>query len=606
VQSISDNKFSIYSLALNSQGTVLASGSAENSIRVWDPRTCSKIMKLKGHTHNIRSLVINKDGTQILSASSDHTIRLWSLGQQRCISTIEIHTEGVWSMCVNDSFSKVYSGGKDCRVYLTDLRNINESVLICEETAPVLSMDFGHNSDSLWIATTNSTIKNWSLKQSDQSADKISPNSKQNKQQSASIGSVNLTTSEATDSLQSTSSILLGTNPVTTDKSSSSSLSSSFLMQMTPLNAQPLITITGTASIKQYCILNDKRTIVTKDTDENVCVWDVLQARKLESLGKENYDNVIKQRQRFISIPNWFTVDLKLGLLTITLDESEWNSAWVNFKDMDSNHVRGTQNIDLTDAKVNYGCIFLESLFKNCLFINPLRVQTCLTVIYSPITNNKPTSDEEQNQAGLLRFNIPEHTPIIFSEVSGRTLHRTEVKELSKESEQETLSNVMPLWIIDSLVNKISPKFNRLVFILNLYNSNSQQNNSTSKTTANKDRLSSIDLLQVKKLKEHVYQKILKLDEQNTTSNDTNISVSNASSEAATNQQQKNSINGLNGTANVVATQNANDLSTISNRSIELICSDTILNDSEMNLRTLKHLIWKGTGDLTILYRVKL
>lgn len=43
-------------------------------------------------------------------------------------------------MCVNDSFSKVYSGGKDCRVYLTDLRNINESVLICEETAPVLSV----------------------------------------------------------------------------------------------------------------------------------------------------------------------------------------------------------------------------------------------------------------------------------------------------------------------------------------------------------------------------------------------------------------------------------------------------------------------------------
>lgn len=60
----------------------------------------------------------------------------------------------------------------------------------------------------------------------------------------------------------------------------------------------------------------------------------------------------------------------------------------------------------------------MESLFKNCLFINPLRVQTCLTVIYSPITNNKPTSDEEQNQAGLLRFNIPEHTPIIFSLVN--------------------------------------------------------------------------------------------------------------------------------------------------------------------------------------------
>ncbi len=142
VQSISDNKFSIYSLALNSQGTVLASGSAENCIRVWDPRTCSKIMKLKGHTHNIRSLVINKDGTQILSASSDHTIRLWSIGYQRCISTIELHTQGVWALCVNEQFNKAFSGGKDSKVFLTDLRYPDRSTLICDETDPVLSVSF--------------------------------------------------------------------------------------------------------------------------------------------------------------------------------------------------------------------------------------------------------------------------------------------------------------------------------------------------------------------------------------------------------------------------------------------------------------------------------
>jgi WD repeat-containing protein 48 len=140
IKSISDNKFSIYSLAMNGQGTLLASGSPENCIRLWDPRTCQKSIKLKGHTHNIRSILLNSDGTQCLSASSDHTIRLWSLGQQRCISTIEIHTEGVWTLCANDTFSKVYSSGKDCRVYSTDLRNINESVLVCEESAPVLSV----------------------------------------------------------------------------------------------------------------------------------------------------------------------------------------------------------------------------------------------------------------------------------------------------------------------------------------------------------------------------------------------------------------------------------------------------------------------------------
>jgi WD repeat-containing protein 48 len=235
----------------------------------------------------------------------------------------------------------------------------------------------------------------------------------------------------------------------------STSSSSSFMTQQ-PLNTQPLITIKGTTSIKQYTILNDKRYIVTKDSDDNVCVWDVLQARKTETLGKENYENAIKIRQRFISIPNWFTVDLKLGVLTINLDENDWQSAWINFKDMDHNHVRHTQNCDLSDAKVNYGCIFLESLFKNCLFINPSQIQICNTVIVSSQQQQQQNSEnngkeDDKLQAGLLRFNIPEHVPIIFSEVAGRTLHRIEVKDLTRDSEQHTLSNVMPLWIIDAL-----------------------------------------------------------------------------------------------------------------------------------------------------------
>jgi WD40 repeat protein len=138
---IDDNKYSIYSLALNNQGTLLAAGSPENCIRLWDPRTCNKIMKLKGHTHNIRTLIFNKDATQLLSASSDHTVRIWSLAQQMCIAKFEMHTEGVWSVCVNDTFTKCISAGKDLKVFMTDLRDPDlNSVLICEENAPILSV----------------------------------------------------------------------------------------------------------------------------------------------------------------------------------------------------------------------------------------------------------------------------------------------------------------------------------------------------------------------------------------------------------------------------------------------------------------------------------
>lgn len=35
-------------------------------LRVWDPRTCAKLMKLKGHTDNVKSLLLNRDGTQVI------------------------------------------------------------------------------------------------------------------------------------------------------------------------------------------------------------------------------------------------------------------------------------------------------------------------------------------------------------------------------------------------------------------------------------------------------------------------------------------------------------------------------------------------------------
>ena len=54
---------------MNYTGTVIISGTTENVLRVWDPRTCQKMMKLKGHTDNIKAIVVNKDGTQVCRPS---------------------------------------------------------------------------------------------------------------------------------------------------------------------------------------------------------------------------------------------------------------------------------------------------------------------------------------------------------------------------------------------------------------------------------------------------------------------------------------------------------------------------------------------------------
>ncbi len=34
-------------------------------LRVWDPRSCNRTMKLRGHTDNVRALHMNRDGTLV-------------------------------------------------------------------------------------------------------------------------------------------------------------------------------------------------------------------------------------------------------------------------------------------------------------------------------------------------------------------------------------------------------------------------------------------------------------------------------------------------------------------------------------------------------------
>lgn len=81
-------------MATNPFGGLIVSGSSDNLIQLWDPRTGEKSMTLGGHSHNIRALSMSNDGMRIISGSSDNTIKIWSVAQRKCIQTIEVHSEG--------------------------------------------------------------------------------------------------------------------------------------------------------------------------------------------------------------------------------------------------------------------------------------------------------------------------------------------------------------------------------------------------------------------------------------------------------------------------------------------------------------------------------
>ncbi|XP_067057172.1 WD repeat-containing protein 48-like [Acropora muricata] len=533
--SLNGQKDSIYSLALNSIGTVLVSGSTEKILRVWDPRTCGKVMKLKGHTDNVKSILINEEGTQCLSGSSDGTVRLWSLGQQRCITSYRIHSEGVWALCADENFTGFYSGGRDKNVMWTDLSMDDSSTLLFVEDAPVLNLELCPD-HSLWVSTTNSTINNWPIR------------------------FPNINDQENIDANES------DTDPQ-------------------PMCLAPQKVLPGAPSIRKFHVLRDRRHVITRDSEDNITVWDVLKACKVEELGKVDYDEAIKKRSPMVYVPNWFSVDIKTGMLTINLEESDCFAAWISVTDVPGLEPKVIDGkVFASDTKhVNYGVLLLQALLEywpETFTSTSDDADHEMQRADSPESGDASASEvnlnmESRAMIGNGFFSIPEHTPLIFTESSGtgRTLFRLLVSDASGENEGYLLAETVPFWAVDVTVKKVLPKFSKIAFFL-------QPHSSSSSKALKKDRLSASDMLHVRKVIEHVYEKVL--------GNDNSGNSNNHADKEPTGPPTDEELA---------------ELGALAEARVELLCHDQAL-DPNMDLRTVRHCIWKGGCDLALQYRI--
>jgi WD40 repeat protein len=66
-------------VAINLDGSLLASGSADQTIKLWSLPDGALLHTLGGHTDFVWPVAFSPDGTLLASGSTDKTIKLWSL-----------------------------------------------------------------------------------------------------------------------------------------------------------------------------------------------------------------------------------------------------------------------------------------------------------------------------------------------------------------------------------------------------------------------------------------------------------------------------------------------------------------------------------------------
>jgi WD40 repeat protein len=153
----------IWGLAMHPDGKTVASGSFDHTVRIWqcDREDCLKV--LDGHTHWVWGVAFSADGTKLATASGDHTIKIWDTQTWRCLDTLQGHTSWVQSVDFSSDSQSLVSGSADTTVKVWDLQTGGCLQTLSGHTNWIYSVLFAKNGQTVISCCQDETIKIWDI-----------------------------------------------------------------------------------------------------------------------------------------------------------------------------------------------------------------------------------------------------------------------------------------------------------------------------------------------------------------------------------------------------------------------------------------------------------
>ncbi|MFM6396889.1 MAG: protein kinase domain-containing protein, partial [Planktothrix sp.] len=153
----------VNSVAFSPDGRTLASGSDDNTIKLWDVQNRRQIATLTGHSHYVIFIAFSPDGRTLASGSRDMTIKLWDVQSQREIATLTGHSKIVWSVAFSPDGRMLASGSQDKTIKLWDVQSQREITTLTGHPDIVNSVAFSPDSRTLASGSGDKTIKMWDV-----------------------------------------------------------------------------------------------------------------------------------------------------------------------------------------------------------------------------------------------------------------------------------------------------------------------------------------------------------------------------------------------------------------------------------------------------------
>ncbi|MDE0021100.1 MAG: Ig-like domain-containing protein [Candidatus Poribacteria bacterium] len=163
LRTLMEHTGSIVSVAYSPDGSRLASASADNTIMVWNPNTGDLLQTLIGHTDTVRSAAYSPDGSRLASASRDDTVRIWNPNTGDLLQTLPGHADYVRSVAYSPDGSRLASGSDDDTIRIWNPNTGDTLRTLTEHTNSVYSVAYSPDGSRLASASQDNTIRIWNL-----------------------------------------------------------------------------------------------------------------------------------------------------------------------------------------------------------------------------------------------------------------------------------------------------------------------------------------------------------------------------------------------------------------------------------------------------------
>ena len=144
----------VFSVCFSPDGRHVASGSWDNTIRVWDSQNGLQALDpLVGHESVVFSVCYSGDGTRIVSGSADGTVRIWDSSNGSLLFTLEGYSPISNSIACSHNGSLIIFGDDRGIVQVWDVKSNNLVHELTGAIRRVIRLCF--SSDDAWIASSS-------------------------------------------------------------------------------------------------------------------------------------------------------------------------------------------------------------------------------------------------------------------------------------------------------------------------------------------------------------------------------------------------------------------------------------------------------------------